>query len=133
MINETEEFESRVQAIVEDMKKGIPDTDIFIEYNLRWNMPLHITQGYVNAAKKAFQQSRAVSASITSGCNTKIERETTKHKPNYKLSEEQFLEILSKNKNSYATTAKAIRTKYKICFSRQAVRERALALKLQKN
>ena len=133
MINETEEFKSRVQAIAEDMKKGIPDADIFIECNLKWNMPLNITQEYINAAKKTVQQSQAVSPGITLGGNAKPGPKGVKHKPNYKLSEEQFLEILSKNKNSYAATAKAIRTKYKICFSRQAVRERALALKLQKN
>ena len=44
-----------------------------------------------------------------------------------KLSEEQFWSMLRKNCGIYFKTAKAIREKYKIKYSRQAVRDRALS------
>jgi hypothetical protein len=50
-------------------------------------------------------------------------QENQKH--NYKLTDAQFLEILSANGGLFGITAKAIQRKYKIAYSRQAVRERA--------
>jgi len=46
-------------------------------------------------------------------------------KHNYKLTDEEFLDILRKNGGLFGPTAKAIQKKFKIAFSRQAVRERA--------
>ena len=46
-------------------------------------------------------------------------------KHNYKLNDEEFLAILRKNCGLFGPTAIAIQKKYKIPFSRQAVRDRA--------
>lgn len=46
-------------------------------------------------------------------------------KQTHKLTEQQFRQMLAGNNYSYAATAKAIKKKYGINFSRQAVRQRA--------
>jgi hypothetical protein len=48
-----------------------------------------------------------------------------KSRHNYKLSDEEFLNILQENGGLFSATAKAIQRKYKLRYSRQAVRERA--------
>jgi hypothetical protein len=46
-------------------------------------------------------------------------------KQTHKLPGEQFRNILAANNYNFAVTAKAIQKKYKINYSRQAVRQRA--------
>ena len=48
-----------------------------------------------------------------------------KDNPNYKLTDEEFEAILIENNGHFSKTAQAIRSKYDIAYSRQAVRERA--------
>lgn len=46
-------------------------------------------------------------------------------KQTHKLTDEQFLKALKKNKGRYGKTAKYIRQNYGIAYTRQAVRRRA--------
>jgi len=46
-------------------------------------------------------------------------------KHNYKLTDEEFLEILRLNSGLFSSTAKAIQRKYNIPYTRQAARDRA--------
>ncbi|WP_158991683.1 hypothetical protein [Mucilaginibacter sp. L196] len=46
-------------------------------------------------------------------------------KPNYKISDEEFFDVLKANAGILARTARAIEKKYGISFSRQAVEDRA--------
>jgi len=48
-------------------------------------------------------------------------------KHNHKLSDSEFLEILRAHGGLFGETAKAIKNKYKISYSRQAARDRALS------
>ena len=47
-------------------------------------------------------------------------------KPTHKLTQEQFSQVLVANDYNYAATAKDIKRRYHITYTRQAVRQRAL-------
>ena len=67
-------------------------------------------------------------AEASSALNNEAPNGAEKEKHNYKISEEEFLDILEENDSRFLTTAKAIREKYGISYTRQAVHDRLMRI-----